>query len=194
MATAKKPAAKKPATKKPPPKKPAARAKPAAKGNYTDPELREKLKEEIKAGDKGGKPGQWSARKAQLLAHEYEAQGGGYEGPKTGPQEHLGEWTKEEWQTADGEPADRGDGGTHRYLPRKAWGELTDAEKKETDVKKVAGSKAGKQFVGNTPKAKAARKSATAKPKPAAAAKKPASGAAKKPATKRKPVGAREGA
>ena len=38
--------------------------------DYTDPELRARLKEEIKAGDRGGKPGRWSARKSQLLTHE----------------------------------------------------------------------------------------------------------------------------
>ena len=44
---------------------------------YTDPELRERIKEEIKASDKGGKKGQWSARKSRLLAREYEKRGGG---------------------------------------------------------------------------------------------------------------------
>jgi hypothetical protein len=39
---------------------------------YTDPELRERIKEEIKESDKGGKKGQWSARKSQLLTHKYE--------------------------------------------------------------------------------------------------------------------------
>jgi hypothetical protein len=47
-------------------------------GNYTNPSLRKRLFEEIKAGSKGGKPGQWSARKAQLLAKAYKAAGGGY--------------------------------------------------------------------------------------------------------------------
>jgi hypothetical protein len=47
-------------------------------GNYTKPTLRKRLFEKIKAGGKGGKPGQWSARKAQMLAREYKAQGGGY--------------------------------------------------------------------------------------------------------------------
>ena len=46
--------------------------------SYTKPELRERLKNQIKAGFKGGKPGQWSARKAQLLASEYKKAGGGY--------------------------------------------------------------------------------------------------------------------
>ena len=47
-------------------------------GNYTKPTMRKRLFERIKAGTKGGKAGQWSARKAQLLAKEYKAKGGGY--------------------------------------------------------------------------------------------------------------------
>ena len=47
-------------------------------GNYTKPTMRKRLFEKIKAGSKGGKAGQWSARKAQMLAKEYKAKGGGY--------------------------------------------------------------------------------------------------------------------
>ena len=47
-------------------------------GNYTKPAMRKRLFEQIKAGGKGGKPGQWSARKAQMLATQYKAAGGGY--------------------------------------------------------------------------------------------------------------------
>jgi hypothetical protein len=47
-------------------------------GNYTKPTLRKRLFERIKRGTKGGKAGQWSARKAQLLASEYKKAGGGY--------------------------------------------------------------------------------------------------------------------
>jgi|TARA_R110002126_G_C10161393_1_gene472827 hypothetical protein len=47
-------------------------------GNYTKPALRKRLFERIKRGTKGGKAGQWSARKAQLLAAEYKKAGGGY--------------------------------------------------------------------------------------------------------------------
>ena len=47
-------------------------------GNYTKPEMRKRLFEKIKAGSKGGDPGEWSARKAQLLASEYKKAGGGY--------------------------------------------------------------------------------------------------------------------
>ena len=49
-----------------------------AAGNYTKPAMRKKLVAQIKAGSKGGKPGQWSARKAQMVAKQYKAKGGGY--------------------------------------------------------------------------------------------------------------------
>ena len=49
-------------------------------GNYTKPTMRKNLFNKIKAGGKGGKPGQWSARKAQMLAKQYKAKGGGYRG------------------------------------------------------------------------------------------------------------------
>lgn len=47
-------------------------------GNYTKPGLRKSIFERIKAGGKGGAPGQWSARKAQMLAQQYKKAGGGY--------------------------------------------------------------------------------------------------------------------
>jgi len=49
-----------------------------AAGNYTKPEMRKRLFNKIKAGTKGGDPGEWSARKAQLLASQYKKAGGGY--------------------------------------------------------------------------------------------------------------------
>jgi hypothetical protein len=49
-----------------------------AAGNYTKPTMRKNLFNKIKAGSKGGKAGQWSARKAQMLAKQYKAKGGGY--------------------------------------------------------------------------------------------------------------------
>jgi hypothetical protein len=47
-------------------------------GNYTKPSMRKRIFEKVKASGKGGKPGQWSARKAQMVAKEYKAKGGGY--------------------------------------------------------------------------------------------------------------------
>jgi hypothetical protein len=49
-----------------------------AAGNYTKPGMRKRIVAQVKAGSKGGKPGQWSARKAQMVAKKYKAQGGGY--------------------------------------------------------------------------------------------------------------------
>ncbi len=59
-----------------PAKKPKSRVNEA--GNYTKPEMRKRLFKKIKAGTKGGDPGEWSARKAQLLAAQYKKAGGGY--------------------------------------------------------------------------------------------------------------------
>ena len=153
---------------------PRAKSKPKESdpGIYTDPKLRDRLKAEITAGDKGGKPGQWSARKAQLLAREYEKAGGDYKNgkqKKTETQKHLDSWTEEDWKTADGKPADRA-GGTTRYLPAEAWDKLTPAQKKATNAKKQTGSKQGKQHVENTADARKARKNATKASAPAKAA------------------------
>lgn len=58
--------------------KPKPKSKVNQAGNYTKPTMRKRLFESIKAGTRGGRAGQWSARKAQLLAKEYKAKGGGY--------------------------------------------------------------------------------------------------------------------
>ena len=141
-------------------KGPAKKASKSSAQDYTNPELREKVKQEVLAGDKGGRAGQWSARKAQMVAHEYEAQGGGYKHPRNAAQKSLKEWGDEHWHTADGKHASQGDV-THRYLPDAAWKELSPEERKKTDRKKVAGSEQGKQFVANTARAAKARKHAT---------------------------------
>jgi len=128
---------------------------------YTDPELREEIKEEIKASDKGGKKGQWSARKSQLLTQEYEKRGGGYKGEKGRSQRNLEQWTEEDWQTKEGDAqARQNDGETKRYLPKKAWENMSVEEKEETEKKKREGSKQGQQYVSNTDEAKQARKNA----------------------------------
>jgi len=68
---------------------------------YTKPELRERIKNRVMKGTKGGKAGQWSARKAQLVASEYKKAGGGYKGGKGEKQKSLSKWGKEDWQTKD---------------------------------------------------------------------------------------------
>lgn len=128
-------------------------------GGYTKPELRERIKNRIMAGSKGGNPGQWSARKAQLLALEYRKAGGGYTGKPRKTQRSLKKWTREKWTTSDGKPAIR-KGGTRRYLPASAWSRLTPAQRTATNRKKIQGSNRGNQFVANTEKAKNAGRNA----------------------------------
>jgi len=113
------------------------------------------------SGD-GGKPGQWSARKAQLVAQKYESAGGGYSGAKTEGQKSLSKWTDQKWTTSDGKPAER-KGGTTRYLPEKAWDKLSPGERAATNAKKREGSRKGEQFVKNTEAAAEARKEAVYK-------------------------------
>src|SRR5918994_2167269 len=132
---------------------------------YTHPEMREKVKEEIKASDKGGKEGQWSARKSQLLTQKYKKRDGGYKGEKGQSQKNREEWTEEGWRTKEGDAAARQNGGeTKRYLPKKAWESMSEEEKEETEQKKREGSKNGQQYVENTHGAKQALRKASSLP------------------------------
>lgn len=115
---------------------------------YTKPKLRERIKNEVMASSKGGKSGQWSARKAQLLAQRYKAAGGGYTGGKSKTQKSLSSWTKQKWRTKSGKPSTQGSKATgERYLPEKAIKKLSSSEYAATTKAKRAGTKKGKQFV-----------------------------------------------
>ena len=78
MAPRKKTTRKKTTRRKAPARKKKSKSRVNEAGNYTKPTMRKKLFNRIKAGGKGGKPGQWSARKAQMLASAYKKAGGGY--------------------------------------------------------------------------------------------------------------------
>lgn len=108
----------------------------------------------VKASGKGGDPGEWSARKAQLAVQKYKATGGGYEGPKKADNS-LSKWSDQKWRTSDSSPSE----GKKRYLPDKAWSTLSSSEKVATNKAKAAGNAAGKQFVAQPKKvaAKTAR-------------------------------------
>ncbi|MEP0910050.1 hypothetical protein NDI45_03830 [Leptolyngbya sp. GB1-A1] len=123
---------------------------------YTAPELRRRLKDEIMASDKGGEPGQWSARKSQLLVREYEQHGGGYKGEKDEAARSLEAWSEQDWQTEEGDDRAREGNVTKRYLPKEVWEKLTDAEKAEAERTKEEASKHGEQHVGYTPAIKRA--------------------------------------
>lgn len=101
---------------------------------------------QVKAGSKGGDPGQWSARKAQLATKKYKASGGKYTGSKTKAQKSLSKWTKEDWGTKSGKNSTQGKDATgERYLPKKARDSLTKKEYAATSAKKRKDTKAGKQ-------------------------------------------------
>jgi hypothetical protein len=113
-----------------------------ASAEKTDPGKWKRVVASVKAGTKGGDPGEWSARKAQLATAKYKASGGGYVGPKSSDNS-LSKWTDQKWRTSDNKPSE----GKKRYLPDKAWSGLSAGEKAATNKAKAAGNKAGKQFV-----------------------------------------------
>lgn len=113
---------------------------------YTRPRLRTQLKDELKASDKGAPKGRWSARKSQLLALEYEKQGGRFKGPKTRSQRSLDQWTAQEWQTVKGSARAREAGKMHRYLPRQVWEMLSAREREQAERTKLGTDAKGQQF------------------------------------------------
>lgn len=113
---------------------------------YTKPELRRKIKQEIMESDKGGKPGQWSARKSQLLVQEYEKRGGGYQGEKDEAARSLEEWTEQNWQTQEEDGKARKNNKTKRYLPQEVWERLSEEEKQEVEENKQSASQQGEQY------------------------------------------------
>ena len=113
----------------------------------TNPKLWDKVKSDVTKGDKGGRPGQWSARKAQIATQEYKRKGGSYKGAKSSDN-HLTQWTKEEWGTKSG--AESGKSG-ERYLPKNVHEYLGDAEYKRTTAKKRADTTKGRQYSPQPP-------------------------------------------
>jgi hypothetical protein len=107
-----------------------------------NPGLWKRIVARVRSGSKGGKAGQWSARKAQLAVAAYKKSGGGYSGKKSSSNS-LSKWTKQKWTTSDGKPSK----GKKRYLPEKAWKSLSASEKAATNRAKAEGNKKGKQFV-----------------------------------------------
>ena len=107
----------------------------------SDPALWERVKADITAGEKGGKAGEWSARKAQMAVAAYKKAGGGYHG-KRDPHNSLHEWGEEDWGTKSGKPS--GETG-ERYLPKEARAALSDEEYSRTTAKKRADTGKGQQ-------------------------------------------------
>lgn len=109
---------------------------------YTKPKLRERIKNRIMRGNKGGKPGQWSARKSQLLVKAYEKAGGGYRGGKSKTAKALSRWTKQKWATKSGKKSSKTG---ERYLPERLLKSMTSSQYAYETKKKRKATKAGKQ-------------------------------------------------
>lgn len=97
----------------------------------------------VKAGSKGGRPGQWSARKAQIATKRYKAAGGRYSGKKSSKNK-LRKWGKQKWRTKSGKKSSETG---ERYLPEKAIKSLSPSEYAATTRAKREGSRKGKQYV-----------------------------------------------
>lgn len=109
----------------------------------TNPTLWKKIVAKVKAGDKGGPKGHWSARKAQLAVLQYKKAHGSYLGKKTSKND-LVKWTKQDWGyvTASDEKKPRKKRG--RYLPKSVRSKLTLSEKKTTNQQKREANRKGK--------------------------------------------------
>lgn len=108
----------------------------------TNPELWTRVKAQVTRSSKGGLPGQWSARKAQLSVKLYKDRGGKYRGQKSS-RNSLHQWTVQNWRTKSGLPSLLTG---ERYLPAKAIKHLSSAEYARTTRKKREGLRRGEQF------------------------------------------------
>jgi hypothetical protein len=108
----------------------------------TKPDLWSRVKAEVTRSSKGGLPGQWSARKAQLAVKLYKDRGGKYSGKKDS-RNSLHQWTVQNWRTKSGLPSLLTG---ERYLPAKAIKHLSSAEYSRTSRKKRQGLRKGEQF------------------------------------------------
>jgi hypothetical protein len=138
----------------------------AATAKKTNPKLWDRVKAKVTRGSKGGKPGQWSARKAQMAVQEYKAEGGKYSGAKA-KDNHLVQWEREDWGTKSGKPSGKTG---ERYLPKKARESMSNGEYAQTTRKKRADAAKGKQF--SRQPAKEARKTTAARRKVSGSARK----------------------
>ncbi len=119
-----------------------------ATAKKTQPEKWKRIVAAVKAGSKGGAPGSWSGRKAQLAVQRYKKSGGGYKGAKSASNS-LSKWSKQDWTTASGKKSkDTGEA----YFPKAAVAALKKAGKySKATAQKRAATKKGKQFARYSP-------------------------------------------
>ena len=115
-----------------------------ASATKTKPKLWKRIVSSVKSGSKGGRPGQWSARKAQIATARYKKAGGGYRGKKSSSNK-LSKWSKQKWDYVSKGDKKKPRAKRGRYLPESVRKGLSKSEKAATNRKKRAASKKGKQ-------------------------------------------------
>ena len=105
----------------------------------------------VKAGGKGGRPRQWSARKAQLATARYKKAGGGYRGKKSSSNK-LTKWSKQKWDYVSKGDKKKPKSKRGRYLPESVRKSLSSSEKSATNRRKKAATAKGKQKAKYTKK------------------------------------------
>ena len=115
-----------------------------ASAKKTNEKMWKSIVASVKAGSAGGRPGQWSGRKAQIATKRYKKRGGGYKGAKSSSNS-LSKWSKQKWDyvTKGDEKKPRAKRG--RYLPESVRKSLSASERAATNRKKRQASAKGKQ-------------------------------------------------
>ena len=98
----------------------------------------------VKSGSSGGRPGQWSARKAQIATKRYKKRGGGYKGAKSSSN-RLSKWSKQKWDYVSKGDEKKPRAKRGRYLPESVRKSLSASERAATNRKKRQASAKGKQ-------------------------------------------------
>ena len=115
-----------------------------ASATKTKPKLWKRIVSSVKSGSKGGRPGQWSARKAQIATARYKKAGGGYRGKKSSSNK-LTKWSKQKWDYVSKGDKKKPRAKRGRYLPESVRKSLSKSEKAATNRAKRAASRKGKQ-------------------------------------------------
>jgi hypothetical protein len=110
----------------------------------TNEKMWKRIVSSVKSGSAGGRPGQWSARKAQIATKRYKKAGGGYKGAKSSSNS-LSKWSKQKWDYVSKGDKKKPRKKRGRYLPESVRKTLSPSQKAATNKKKRAASKAGKQ-------------------------------------------------
>ena len=110
----------------------------------TNEKMWKRIVASVKSGSAGGRPGQWSARKAQIATKRYKKRGGGYKGAKSSSN-RLSKWSKQKWDYVSKGDEKKPRAKRGRYLPESVRKSLSASERAATNRKKRQASAKGKQ-------------------------------------------------